>query len=187
VTVHSITWLIEDGSLHGKAHCAGGDDAPCRSFCAQGCEEPCDHEARPYGRCAVAEWMDIEPALEFYRGPRVPVRDGAIDVAWDTQGQHWTWQYAVGDAIQPGDIVLFQPAEEPVSQYWKPRVGREFIALAVSDGQLLMWEDTGHDAWGSLSGGAISCRVDSVTVVARTQRLVGESDSDPAPLGNQST
>jgi hypothetical protein len=104
---HSVAFTL-DPAFEVTYRCHEPDTAPCKricreSACEEGCHDPavCLPDTEPYDGCHILDWLDNEgDPGEAFRGPRgTPVRDGEIDVQWDSDGV--TWTYPKSDGATP--------------------------------------------------------------------------------------
>ena len=75
--------------------CLAPDWAPCRTYCAEGCEHwPCDHQPVAGQACWIGEWIANDMA-EYVDsdsdGPPPVPRVGRITATWEHDYLAWEW------------------------------------------------------------------------------------------------
>jgi len=96
---HRVTYHPETDTEPWRlvAHCDAPVGAPCRLWCAEGCEEDgaeehAEHELVDQGQCITLEWLRLSDVEDFYAGPDLTeFHDGPIRTFWDFDGVQWEY------------------------------------------------------------------------------------------------
>jgi hypothetical protein len=98
--------------------CHAAEDAICRCWCAEGCEETCygsriyvaaeppelvaqapteGHRWAPIGSCRIVDWLEACGAEDSH-DEEEPLRPGTHPIEADWDGDMYVWRYAEPDA-----------------------------------------------------------------------------------------
>lgn len=93
---HFIELWIGPHGVDAIFGCVARPDDPCRGECSRDCGEwrdgaLCDCPKHDAGACHLLPWLTSvdNPWDELYRGSRMPLASGQIEVTWGEHGYEW--------------------------------------------------------------------------------------------------